>query len=505
MTTSDISRDVRTALSNYPAGLYVALAVGALLRLYGLGAEDYWIDEFRSLQYVATRSPIEVALEIPFFDPHPPLYYVVLDLWTSLVGVSEPAVRLLSAIFGIAAIPLVYLVGAQLYDQRVGVLSAGILALSQFHVRFSQTARMYSLLVFATLLSMDALLRLRANPTRRTTGWYLLATVVLVYSHVFGVLVVAAQHCYVLGSRFVRADGTWAVDPRRWLAVHLAVAALAIPWGVGIGQQAMTLVTSGGSGGSGLAWIPDPTPMRLVSAVGGYLTPSIQNGFAGLLVLIVVGLLALGSQSRVPLDRERTLLLGCWLAVPVLGLFVASYLLVPLFVARYTSAALPAVALLLAKEIRRIGSVEFRYIAVGLVVLSLVAGFPGYYQQPQYTEWDEAAGTIAGNASESDLVLVYYGHATETFGHYLDGRQSNLTVEGINGTELDAIETGETPPATRDAIADHDDVWVTLTDVGPTRRQHVLDLLERTGYGARNSYEFNRVRVYHYVANGSEG
>ncbi len=495
---------LRESLAEQPAWLYVAIAVGAVLRLYGLGAEDYWIDEFRSLQYVATRSPIEVALEIPFFDPHPPLYYVLLDVWTGLVGVSEPAVRLLSAIFGIAAIPLVYLVGAQLYDRRVGVTSAAILALSQFHVRFSQTARMYSLLVFATLLSMYALLRLRANPTRRTTGWYFLATVVLVYSHVFGVLVVAAQHCYVLGSRFVRTDGTWAVDPRRWLAVHLGVAVLAIPWAIGIGQQAMTLVTSSGTGGSGLAWIPDPTPMRLVSAVGGYLTPSIQNGFAGLLVLLVVGLLALGSQSRVPLDRERTLLLGCWLAVPVLGLFVASYLLVPLFVARYTSAALPAVALLVAKEIRRISSVEFRYIAVGLVLASLVAGLPGYYGQPQYTEWDEAAATIAGNASEDDLVLVYYGHATGTFGHYLDRRDAGLAVEGINGTELDTIRRGETPPETREALAEQDDVWVTLTDVGATRRQHVLGLLARAGYERRDSEEFHRVRVYHYVENGSQ-
>lgn len=504
MTTNDRDRGLRAALSDLPAGLYAVVVIGAALRLYGLGAENYWVDEFRSLQHVVNRTPLEVIVEVPRFNPHPPLYFVLLDFWTDLVGISEPAVRLLSAVFGIAAIPLLYLVGAQLYDRRVGVLSAGILAVSGFHIQYSQTARMYSLLVFATLLSMYALLRLRANQTRRNTVWYFLATVLLVYSHVFGVLVVAAQHCYVLGSRFVRADGSNAVDLRRWIAVNLGVAVATIPWGIGIVKQAMELLAGGDSGGAGLGWIPDPSPIQLLSAVGGYVTPTVQDGMAGFLVLVIVGLLALGSGSRVPLDRERTLLLGSWLVIPVLGLFVASYLVVPLFVARYTSAALPAVALLLAKEIRRIDSVELRYIAVGMVVLSLVAGLPGYYQQPQYTEWDDAAATIAGNAGDDDLVLIYYGHNAGTFDYYLDQRRSSLPIEGINGAQLDTIAKGETPPETHEALASHDDVWVTLTDVGATKRRHVLGLMERSGYEVRDSHEFFRVRVYHYVANGSQ-
>lgn len=496
---------LRDRVTAQPASLYVVIAIGTALRLFGLGAENYWIDEFRSLTYVANRTPIQVAVEIPFFDPHPPLYYVLLDLWTDLFGRSEPMVRLLSAIFGIAAIPMLYLVGKELYDERVGVVAAGILALSRFHIRFSQTARMYSLFVFATLLSMYWLLRLREDPSRRNTVAYFVSTVILVYAHVFGTLVVAAQHCYVLASRYVREDGTFAVPLRKWIGTHVVVVALAIPWGIGIATQAMTLLNAPGGKGSNLSWIPQPTVIRLVSAVGQYVAPSLQDGFGGFLVLVVVGLLAVGSASRIGLDRERTLLLGCWIGISVLGLFVVSYLLAPLFVARYTSAALPAVALLVSKEIRRMDSVEIRYIAGALLVVGLVVGLPSYYGQPQYTEWNKAATYVADHGDANDAVLIHFGHAAGTFGYYLHQHQPGMAIDGISGKEMRAIENTSTPPPDpKQAMQTHDDVWLVLTDVGYERRDALRTMLNESGYREEATREYYQVTVYHFVANGSE-
>lgn len=488
-------RQLKARLFEQPMGLYAVVLVGVVLRLVGLGAESYWIDEYSSLEFVMSRTTVEVIREVPAIDPHPPLYYVILNLWTSLVGVSEPAVRLLSALFGIATIPVLYALGAELYDRRVGVFAAAILALSRFHVHHSQNVRMYSLLVLATVVSMYFLVRLRTAPTRPHAVGYVLASVVLLYTHAFGALVLGAQHCYVLASRFVRSDGTWPVDLRRWLGVQLGVAALAIPWAIDMGLQALTLVTpGGGSGYVSWDWIPEPTVIRLVSAVGAYVMPSFEKGFAGFLVLLIIGLLALGSRSRVPLDRERTLLLGCWIVIPVLALFAVSKLVVPLFMPRYTIAAMPAVAILVAKEIRRVGSVEMRYISVGLLLVALVTGLVGYYQQPQNTEWDPATDVITDEADGNDIVLVYRGHFTGLVAQYVHRDRPDLRVE--------RVAIAEPVASARETVRGHDgDVWLTVSSPTHRNRTRIRTVLNRSGRHVRTEREFKDVTITHYVTN----
>ncbi|MFD1586673.1 glycosyltransferase family 39 protein [Halorientalis brevis] len=499
MDTRGLSTHVRARLTAQPPVLYFVVALGAALRLYGLGAESFWIDEYSSLAYVTSRTTFEVAREVPLVDPHPPLYYLLLDIWTSLVGVSEPAVRLLSALFGIAAIPLLYALGAELYDRQVGVFAAGVLAFSRFHVSHSQNVRMYSLLVFATVCSMLFLVRLRTAPTRRAAVGYVAASVALLYTHAFGALVLVAQHCYVLGSRFVRTGGTWAVDPRRWLGVQLAVAVLAVPWAIDMGRQALALLTpGGGSGAVAWGWIPEPTPIRLVSAVGAYVTPSFEDGFGGFLVLVVIGLLALGSQRRVSLDRERTLLLACWIGIPVVALFVVSSLVVPLFIPRYTIAAMPAVALFVAKEIRRVGTVEIRYISVVLLVVALVAGLPGYYQTSQNTEWDDAAAVVTDGADGDDVVLVHRGYFAGLVAQYVHRDRPTVPVERVSvATPVESV---------RQTVRSHDgDVWLAMSSSTARNRTEIRAVLARSGRHVRTERAFDDVTVTHYVTNDTGG
>jgi len=57
-------------------------------------------------------------------DVHPPFYYVLLHYWITVFGTSESAVRLLSALFGVLAIPMIYLVSRQLFDKEAGLVDA---------------------------------------------------------------------------------------------------------------------------------------------------------------------------------------------------------------------------------------------------------------------------------------------------------------------------------------------------------------------------------------------
>jgi hypothetical protein len=58
-----------------------------------------------------------------------------------LFGTSEVAVRLLSALFGVLAIPMIYLVGRELFNEEAGLVGALILALSSFNIYSTSTTR----------------------------------------------------------------------------------------------------------------------------------------------------------------------------------------------------------------------------------------------------------------------------------------------------------------------------------------------------------------------------
>ena len=116
--------------------LGVTLA-GAILRVYLLGDKSIWLDEAFSIA-LSRRSLDDLLRLTVLADTHPPLYYILLKYWL-LLGQSEGAVRLLSALFSTAAIPAVYLLASTLYEDRnAGLLGAVILAFSPFQIWYAQ-------------------------------------------------------------------------------------------------------------------------------------------------------------------------------------------------------------------------------------------------------------------------------------------------------------------------------------------------------------------------------
>jgi len=91
----------------------------------------------------------------PLYEAHVhPLYYLVLHFWIGFFGISEFAVRSLSAVFGCLSILALYKLGKYLFNVRVAIYCSLFLSVSFFHIYFSQEARMYTLLTLTALLSI---------------------------------------------------------------------------------------------------------------------------------------------------------------------------------------------------------------------------------------------------------------------------------------------------------------------------------------------------------------
>src|SRR5215831_8252289 len=130
--------------------LCVLIAVGGFLRLYGLDFQSLWQDE--GLQYyVATQNSIgQLFRQTGSF--HPPLSFIVNHLFL-LLGDSDFLLRLPSTLCGIASLPILYVLGRELTSKKAAVFAVFVLAFSPFHIWYSQEARMYSQLLFLSLVS----------------------------------------------------------------------------------------------------------------------------------------------------------------------------------------------------------------------------------------------------------------------------------------------------------------------------------------------------------------
>jgi uncharacterized membrane protein len=138
--------------------LSAIIALGIGLRLWSPGMRsDLWFDEVYS--YGIAQQSVRQMMQSLLLggDAHPPLYILLLHFWLKL-GDSDANAKLLSLLFGIIAIPVLYLLSKGIADQKTGVLSALVLASSQTAITYSVEARCYSLLMFLSVLSIHLLL-----------------------------------------------------------------------------------------------------------------------------------------------------------------------------------------------------------------------------------------------------------------------------------------------------------------------------------------------------------
>ncbi len=120
----------RRHILNHLILLASLVLIGTFLRVYQLGTQSLWDDEAFSVWI--SKLSVPQMVQITAADVHPPLYYYLLHYWTIIFGTSESALRLVSVLFGVLAIPMIYVVGRQLFNEEAGLLGALILALSSF-------------------------------------------------------------------------------------------------------------------------------------------------------------------------------------------------------------------------------------------------------------------------------------------------------------------------------------------------------------------------------------
>ncbi|HEY9717424.1 MAG TPA: glycosyltransferase family 39 protein [Trichormus sp.] len=197
-----------------------AIVLGVVCRFTNLDYHPIWRDEVATQFYLAAKQPsidfgqmrtkaewlqqLNVQSNVTAADvvhnladraaEQEPFYYMMANAWSKIVGETPHNLRMLSALIGVSAIGGSFLLAMELFETPLaGGFCAALVALSPFHVHFSQEARPYELWALAVILSSLILLRADRNRTGKNWLLYALASATGVYTHLFSVLVAAAH------------------------------------------------------------------------------------------------------------------------------------------------------------------------------------------------------------------------------------------------------------------------------------------------------------------------
>jgi 4-amino-4-deoxy-L-arabinose transferase-like glycosyltransferase len=195
------------------------LTLAALgLRLLLLGKHGFWDDEM-IVAFVIRQPLAAIFRDVMVNDSHPPLYHMLLRLWTLALGGDLWTMRLFSAAIGAACVPATYMLGREATgERRAALLAAALMAVAPFQIFHSQQARMYPLLTL--VVALVALLFARAWRRGGWWRWLLVAVCCTagVYTHVYFWFSLLGLNVWPLAE-------TWRarrIDWRHWAGAVLA-------------------------------------------------------------------------------------------------------------------------------------------------------------------------------------------------------------------------------------------------------------------------------------------
>jgi len=341
-----------------------------------------WGDE--SFTAVAVSQNFSRMLEIVVKDTAPPLYYILLFMWTQIFGHSEVAIRSLSVLFYLGTIFSVYLIAKKIWGKTTGFLAAFICLANPFLFPFAFEGRMYSILVFTVTLSFYFFI------TDNFWG-YVLSSTMAIYSHHYAFLVLIFQFFWRL-SHTKKLKKNWFI----FLKPYLLIGILYIPWLYPLYKQ-ITMVSTG-------FWLGRP---KLKDFFGLYLRyiagERIIISWQKFLPILVILIFALKKWKDK--KKENLLLLG-WVFIPGLLAFLISQGKTSVFYDRYLIFVIPGLAILLVGSFRKSSLFLFLLFSLPFLWLNYY-----YFSHPTKRPFRQLAEYVKQEAEEDVFLINFNGKA----------------------------------------------------------------------------------------------
>ena len=401
--------------------LIFILTIGLLLRIYGLSKYDFWYDEAIS---VITA---ETIVYQNFFDygkyfTDPPLFYFLLKFWM-LLGKSEFLLRLLPLIFGFLSIISIYFVGKVLFNKKVGLIGMFLLAISPFHIYYSQELRSYALVTLLTLMSIYLFVRILKENKLLLWIWFIVFTVFCLYSHNIGLFLLPAENIYFF-SFYEKHKKICS----RWLISQLTILLFYVPWLVMLIYQIIKIQIP-----LAFFWVPKPSPQVIIHTFNIFNLGYNATRAAYLYAFLIFLSLFLWGVWKGKEEKTKIYLLLYWLFVPIIITIFISTILKQgsLYLYRTLIYISPAYYIIVANGLNSIKkqSISFTLLSIIIILsihplqnqynniffLSVIPYRPAVFEKK---EFKSAADYIKRDFQEGDIIAHTCRSTLPPFIHY---------------------------------------------------------------------------------------
>ena len=408
--------------------------LAAALRLSTLDLQSFWYDEAFTPVHVLHASLGATLRSVSRSENSPPLWYLLAWADSRVLGTGEVALRLPSALAGIATVPVAWGIGRKLAGRRAALVCAALVAVNPLLVWYSQEARAYGLFVLTAALAMLCFLRALAEPSGRTMALFALTGALALLSHYFAVFLLIPMALWLLAERATR---------------RLALPALAAIGVVGLAL--LPLISA--QGGHGTQWIGRWALSSRLQAIPqyyltGYMGSPLGHGIELLVALPILAAVGWGLwQARAVSPHARQAkgalialsIAACGVLIPiVLALLGADYL-----APRNLVASMVSVTALIAVLATwpRTGTIGLALAAlIGLAFLAVTLD-TDRSPRLQRGNWRGVARVLPAITTERAITTVELGAAPlEYYVHGLHNLKEGSTVR-----LREIVETGYSP------------------------------------------------------------
>jgi uncharacterized membrane protein len=417
---------------------------------------------------------------------NPPLYELFLHYWIKFFGISEFAVRLPSVIFSSITVYFIYKICQKFFSTKAAILAAVLFTFSNYEMYFAHEARVYSLFMLLTVISMFLYLSLlKANQSRGYAVALVIVNILLLYSHFFSWFVIFVQ--IVLA-----AVVNWKSRERliRFAKYYGVILIFYIPYFGVLWERFFD-----SSGGTWVAPVEDLRPLHtfwgiltndthigyLITLFIGwlvlqkYISESFKNNVVKLvLVALSTFFLLMSSSIRIPFfqfendfsspfitaafllfftalfiycvfNQRHTMngkVLLMWLVFPILLMYIASFS-IPMFVDRYLIYVTPAFYIVMAIAVSKLSPKYFMSISLLLAATMIFSFKMTSNNERDVKRVVETVKKMKSNTNSGVFICPdYFGTGFSYYynrGYFADSKSNIPQKDLIDNLENDSI------------------------------------------------------------------
>jgi 4-amino-4-deoxy-L-arabinose transferase-like glycosyltransferase len=378
--------------------LTLCLLLGFALRFYGFDQKSLWIDEVHTSN--DSRDDLKGQLKYYEENPtylHPPLFFVLTHIFHPFAR-PERDLRIVPLVFGVLSIPMIYFLSRS-FSPAIALPCTLSLIFMTYHVYFSQDGRMYSLMMFVSMVSICFFMRHLETSKKRYLIIVAFCFAILFHTSYSSILFIGLSQMFW----FYRMNDT----QRRpafssFLVLSGVTLLLCLPWILFLaahykGQPMMDPLTDQDIGS---LWT---------------LTQALLNDWAPFLPLMIASAILLALFPIVAKNRRNALILLTVLIFPMPGLyFYCRVMGVTQFItSRYFICFLPLLFIVLYFSLDAIESrfdrlkklIRPQLLFLILFILSNAVMLPLYYQGEKQ-DFRGLANFLNGQLRDGDKVVV---------------------------------------------------------------------------------------------------